>query len=272
MAETVKQAALIEDQTFEKNRDARFRRAQNFLDENYDRFSTLQGATWAENRVYFDALSKILFYVKDDRWTAVLEKIYWPLRQANFAKGADRETLMDLYMANRQYNQAADFRAKLPEWQSKDLPKPPKLVTKKIEAGEAVVLDIKDKSTLEATSFSLATYTGLVMVGSPNCHFTNNAAHDMLKAKKSLPSLAQYTVLLAPQESIDFNQVSQWNRSHSELPYRLVYREKMYKDLSFDSFPAFYFMKDGKIVEKQDGWPRGGNLAALRAGFKKIGL
>jgi hypothetical protein len=126
----------------------------------------------------------------------------------------------------------------------------------------------EDGKKLVAESVDVNRATSIVAIGSPVCHFTQNAIKDIDANDRLRDEFERHAIWIAPQDDqIRSNEFVEWNRQHPHQQMRIAYREDEFTFVSSWNTPTFYFMRRGKVVKTVTGWPTAGNLEALLAGM-----
>ena len=99
----------------------------------------------------------------------------------------------------------------------------------------------------------------VVMITHPHCGFSRRAFQDFDQSTKDY--LTNNGVLIAPvlkkHEDEELSGVIAWNKDHPDSQHIPVDSENKLKDLSLNSTPQFYFFRDGNLIGKVTGWPKG---------------
>jgi hypothetical protein len=233
----------------------RVQRAKTYIDQNFDRLSKQETDDWMENRIHFDSLKRINFYLHEDRLNLVLEKLYWKLRLTGFAKEQDAKDLYESFLVHRQLDEAVAFFKKLPDFLTNEYIPVTKIGRRPADMTGPLLL--------------LSSYTGVVIIGSPSCQFTRVALVDLLKTQKA--KFFKNAVVVVPQELVEFEVLKKWNTAHPSLPYKVAYRQQEFKPLEFGTLPTFYFLKNGSVAYTFEGWSlKDNSLAKIEEGLSKI--
>lgn len=114
----------------------------------------------------------------------------------------------------------------------------------------------------------------IIVIAHPTCGFTRAAA-DAANADPELLQMlsGRRTLWLSPQDgTLDTGIFSDWSERHSELPIHIVARQSDFPDIGYWGTPTFYILRDGSVVARVVGWPRGGNKAALQQALGAAGI
>lgn len=121
--------------------------------------------------------------------------------------------------------------------------------------------------------FNIRARAQVIVLASTGCHFSTAAARD-IEADAQLSSLFHdYGQWVAPPSEITaFDAVREWNRLHPDLRLGIAFDGDALPMVARAETPVFYFLDHGMVVDMVVGWPDGGNLDALRRGWRKINL
>lgn len=129
------------------------------------------------------------------------------------------------------------------------------------------------KRELVRFRFNIRAPAQVIVLASTGCHFSANAARD-IEADPLLRDLfREYGQWVAPPSEVTaFDAVREWNEAHSALRLGIAYDNAALPMVERFETPVFYFLDHGTVVDSVVGWPRGGNLDAIRRGLRKIDL
>ncbi|MDQ7772524.1 MAG: hypothetical protein RDU13_03255, partial [Elusimicrobiales bacterium] len=94
----------------------------------------------------------------------------------------------------------------------------------------------------------------IVIAAFPGCSAADRALEEIGAAPGTLEVFKKHGVPLT--EKVDFARIGKWNGSH-DLKYRLAASREDWPDIDFSLSPTFYFMRDGKIAYRFNGWGPG---------------
>lgn len=116
---------------------------------------------------------------------------------------------------------------------------------------------------------------GPVIIGlvDPQCHFCASLNKDLRADPQLLTQLERHTIWLAPLGGVlQFKRLQRWNRAHPHEKIGVIYKPADWPMITVMAVPQLFFMKDGLVVQKIDGWPQGGHVNELEVDLRKIGL
>lgn len=119
----------------------------------------------------------------------------------------------------------------------------------------------------------LDTPAQIVVVAQPSCHFARNAAAAISADEVLAPIFERHAKWLMPRGvRLNFDATQEWNREHPAMAMTLAVDEDEWPMFDNWGSPTFYFLKDGVLLLKIEGWPEGGRRAELVRGLRMIGL
>lgn len=97
----------------------------------------------------------------------------------------------------------------------------------------------------------------VVIVASPGCSFSRKFL-EQLKTDTELAGYARRSLLLFPKGgSLLIPAVHEWNAANPDHPFEYMYAVDEWPGLVCWQMPLFYFLQDGKVVSRIDGWQSG---------------
>lgn len=107
----------------------------------------------------------------------------------------------------------------------------------------------------------------LVIIGHPLCHFSANAVRE-ISTRDDLAARFKDAIWLAPPGTkLDVAQMQRWNRTYPKSPIAFTDQRDDWPMFDAWATPTFYFLTDGKVVARVQGWPPEGGEAALDRAF-----
>jgi hypothetical protein len=213
----------------------------------------------------FDAAAQANF---ENPGSAALDELLLVHRELG-RRGVDtRRTLDDnvfdaLYSA-RRFEQARSFAAARPQLADKSVPRVADGLGPGFEGRSAYQYDAA-ANTLTRQALPHPAGTELVMVVSAACHFS----HDALAAIGSDPTLqarlraAKLLLVTPPVEAPRLRFVANWNAAHPTLPMWIPFDAGEWQAIDVTGVPAFYLLRDGKVIAHRKGWDGDAGKAAL---------
>jgi len=117
----------------------------------------------------------------------------------------------------------------------------------------------------------------IVMVMSPGCHFSVSAIQDLMADPGIAPVLKEYGLFV----SRDFAPIdlAAWALRFDVNPHSIyiAYKDRNFAGINLRSYPGFYFMENGKILDYMVGWQadktkKTQSIARFRKGLGAVAL
>lgn len=220
---------------------------------------------------YFSAAHTIGFYTMRPSYATQLRQILDELQRRKLVTPIGRQQMLDGYIRARMFEDARAFAADPANAGLKPLPT---IRDESSSENSLTLWRIQDAGqTLVRHDFELADQPVLLVLGPPNCSFSEKAAEDIAKEGDLFELMARHSIWLMPQSSIpDVSQLNVWSTSQPGWPKELIHLDSDWPFIDFNMSPGFYFLENGKVVSHVQGWPGPEQLAELREGFRKIGV
>ncbi|MCX7513441.1 hypothetical protein [Frateuria sp. STR12] len=217
----------------------------------------------------FQAADLVGYYSGEPKFVDDMEADVSALEREGKATAHDRRDLYEAFLQTRQFNKARIFSAAHPDLSLEEIPK---IDGAKLEDRPSSLLVSENGKSLAWHNVKIGS-SQIVVVSHPECHFTQNAVRYIEDHPALARVLAEHSTWIAPPgRSLDVDAISSWNRDHPSESIALASAQSDWPMISSWETPAFYFLKDGQLVETVIGWPKGGNTKALADGLRKIGL
>ncbi|UGB45333.1 hypothetical protein LQ772_15330 [Frateuria edaphi] len=113
----------------------------------------------------------------------------------------------------------------------------------------------------------------IVIFGSPNCRYSQNAARD-IEADPALRRLFRaHAQWVAPARNIvDFGTMQSWNRDHPAQKLAILQDDDELPYVASMRTPVFYILRRGQLAATLEGWPGPDQRDALRRHLVAVGL
>lgn len=199
---------------------------------------------------FFYIFRKASFYFPDRIDFAEKLKILFDKKEAQkLLSEDDKSIVLRSFVEARMFEEAKSFSLKyfLDDYYIPD--KVP--IKQKSEVKGRVLYFSDDKKELKIKKVNLKKYK-LAVIFSPTCGATENALTYLLKDETSRMAIRNNSIFLTrrylPKELFDFAEKFKLKNIY------IVYKSKDFEGLYFYSYPIFYFIKDGKIVDEIRGF------------------
>ena len=210
----------------------------------------------------FMAARLTMFYAPSE---ALVRHMYVDLRALEAKGAATAKQYSDMFRSlveQRRFDEANSIARAHPEISVEKLPA---IQLPSAIAGPYALRVVDNGDTLVAEKFELDQRgSAIVAIGSPVCHFTQNAIGEISGDDHLRKEFEEHAVWIAPQDDrLHLQEFVDWNQSHPRQQMRIAYREEDFSYISSWNTPTFYFVRDGKVVRVVTGWPAEGNTKAL---------
>jgi hypothetical protein len=113
----------------------------------------------------------------------------------------------------------------------------------------------------------------VLVVSHPRCHFSRAAMHD-IEADPALRQVfhAHARWLAPPGGSFSVDAIQEWNREHQGQTTALAFRREEWPMIDSWETPSFYFLENGVVMAKVQGWPGGGRRDELVTALRRVRL
>ncbi len=213
----------------------------------------------------FDAANLAAF---DNPGSAALDQLLLVHADLN-ARGVDTRRVLDksvleAMLAARRFEQARGFAATRPHLDAGAVPHVADPLAPGFRGRSVFAYDAA-RNTLTRQAVPPPPGAELVMVVGAGCHFSRDA----LDAIGNDPALqkrlrdAKLLLLTPPTEAPSLRFVADWNAGHAALPMRIPFEAREWQGIDMPGVPAFYLLKEGKVVARHRGWAGEEDRAAL---------
>jgi hypothetical protein len=219
---------------------------------------------------FLEASMTLSFYLNERAYADQMRSAFDELERRGLDKKHHGKDMFDHYVAARMLDEAALFAKQHPH---ADLPKLPRYKDVSTAGLPTLWRFSGDGMTVTRHSLPPTTSAHVVVVSSPWCHFSLDAAEAIMRDARLSRLMANHSTWIVPQSVVpDFGAIPQWNRAHPSTPMEVVYRRNEWPSISSWGTPGFYFFKDGQLAATVVGWPGDDQKARIEGGFRTIGL
>jgi hypothetical protein len=208
------------------------------------------------------------FYTSDQRYLDAMAQALAGLQATNTDEARHRKAWYRALVQARRFAEARAFRARHDIGSAPPLPERIIDLVRSAEGATAWKLEADD--TLRRVPLAPEAISILV-VAHPGCGFSRRAADDIGKdpeLKRLFESRAQW---LAPQDAnLDAQAFRNWNEAHPHLSMLIAHDADELPQLTTWATPTFYFLREGRVIAKVEGWPHGGRRDALLAAARTL--
>lgn len=267
----------VQNRTFELKYDSR-KRAEEITAEFHRLFSAqldasaLNQASNEDLAVLFTAASTAMFYASSKEGSRTVEKIFAALESRRATSNEQVKEMHNTFVSIRDFARARAIQERFGIVDSVELPTSVKDAPSTASAISLWKVD-RSKSEIEKMPFTFPRGPFMIMISSPNCHFSEDAITAIGKEPSLAKLFSKHGLFLAPQlHDFDFRRIQSWSASKPQYSFAAVNVREEWAEMREWATPTFYFFHDGALKNSFSGWPAEGNMERLRRGLEIIGL
>lgn len=266
LSETLEKTIDIAD----VERGERVERKYRQLFSSYDN-SALPALENADLDSLFRATRLVARFTNNRAYVRDLEAIVGELRSRGLAEDEHLESLYGIYLIFRMFEEARELSASSSRV---GLDPVPQLIDRGSAGGAPteLIVDQRDFRLLRRP-VDLESGAVIVVVAHPLCGFSRNAMLTVAADPVLAPIFDTHAHWIAPVDrTLDFELIRRWNVEHPGVDVTLAYAHDEWPEFDSWATPAFYFLRDGKVEDKVEGWPDGGRRQELLRALRTIEL
>lgn len=241
--------------------------SENLTDEK--RSAVLAREAVDELNDVFEAAYLVNFYTGERLYSNHMRDAYNALERISKLNKKNVTEMYHAYIVSEDFNKAKELRIE----KSIDVEPPPSVKNGRNTINSELAWSIDfDNNTIEQFEMPLEK-KGLRIYAlvSPRCHFAQNAVTAIEKNKELSELLrGRLSLIMRIDQNFSMKDLKEWNRQHPEYPITILSGIKNWQIFNEWSTPTFYILKDGKLKEKIEGWPAGGNEKKLISSINDI--
>ncbi|GGB92818.1 hypothetical protein [Pseudoduganella buxea] len=164
------------------------------------------------------------------------------------------DSLLTAMLAARRFDQARAFAAGRPHLGGTAIPQVDDPLGPSFEGRSAFAYDA-GRNTLTRLALPAAS-TELVMVVSDGCHNSANALQAVAEdtALQARLRAANLVLVTGPSAGVETRLMARWNAAHPAMPILAPYSAAQWHGVDGTFIPAFYLLRNGKVVDRRSGW------------------
>lgn len=200
----------------------------------------------------FKAAYLAAFFSIDQPYISEMKTYLDALDQRHIASASDYIKMHDIFIAARMFNDANEVEATHADL---DMEKAPLITGQRGPAHEPSRLTIAPRGT--ALNYERVDLKGkvLVVIAHPLCHFSVNAVRE-ISEQPLLSQIFKDAIWLAPPGTrLNIPDLRLWNSDHPDATLALMDQRRDWPMFDAWATPTFYFLNNGKVIEKVEGWP-----------------
>lgn len=270
-----KEFAQLQQETSGLPWQARTNRLENFYSRAFAKLQqpgSLNTLSTKDLRSLFDVTGAMAFYSMQPVYATFMRRDLATLAKRNVIEPQLDAQMYGIFIQLRQFKAAKTFAREHPKLDVAPLPvilEDPSLPT----AGPTVLAVSSHGDKVIHRPAALPAGTHILVVGHPLCHFTQRAVKAIEQNPKLVAVFERHAYWVSPQNGqLDVDLFQRWNAQHPAAVMSIAYRQREWPLIDSWQTPTFYFIHDGRVAAKVTGWPKEGNLHALRAAMRSAGL
>jgi hypothetical protein len=217
----------------------------------------------------FDGASTEAFYMHDAATIREAATLLDIMQRRGSATDEHYREMHETFMGARMFDEARALEHQHPV---PDLEVAPDLRSAELVPGQPTELVVDQAARVLLRESVDLQPAQVVVVSHPRCHFSANAMR-YIDADPALSAAFQHARWLAPQHNnLELDALQQWNRQHPQMRHAITYRSDEWPMIDSWGTPTFYFIKDGAVRAKVEGWDGDKTRAELLAGLRQIGM
>lgn len=186
------------------------------------------------------------------------------------ARGIDTRRTFDdavlrAMLAARRFEEARQFIATRPHLADVPVPLVIDPLVPSFRGRSAFAYDAA-RNVLTRLALPISASTELVMVVGAGCHNSDNALQAIQDDSELRARLREANLVLvtAPNAPLDTNLITRWNAANPTLPISVPYSPQEWHGIEVTGIPAFFLLKNGKLVAQRTGWPAEGKSELVK--------
>ncbi|TWI03605.1 hypothetical protein IP90_01419 [Luteimonas cucumeris] len=218
----------------------------------------------------FRAAQTNVFYNPTPKYARSAQTLLAEAQSRGLSRPTDFGYVYKALVSARLFDEAREFADQHPSSDRKPLPQ---LHDAPGLTGATAWALARDKRELTRKPIDLRQPAQVIVVSSPSCHFSQDAARDIRNDPMLAKLFRQHaTWLNPPLGTSDFDDVQAWNREHPDQPMVIAYAKDEWPMFEDWGTPIFYIFKDGELAETVRGWGAGKPHDELSKALGRVGL
>lgn len=197
----------------------------------------------------------ITFYIQDKNIITDYQTYFRLLEKNNWAVSKNYRNLYAAFIKNRMFAKANLFYENHP---NQNLNKLPKIIDDNSTDGRIVIYttDGKNKNILTKKKLALPKDLSIIVLAHPFCHFCQRAAKHLSSNQPLSTFLKENSTWIAPIDgNVRSDILFDWHKTYPNFSISYIQYMADFPMLDYWGTPSFYFVKDGKVLDKLVGWP-----------------
>lgn len=219
----------------------------------------------------FEALEVVAFYSHGTAPARELLSLASELERRSLATAQQLETVHAALVAARLLDEARAFHDAHPDLEARRVPAVEDRTTQSGGDPPVLVWDA-GRGMLVRESVDLDAEYQVLVVSHPSCGFSQAASGAIQDDPELGPLFERHaTWIVAPPGNLPLDAIERWQSAQPAQRIALIDSPPTWSFIEVEQTPTFYFLRNGDVVERVQGWPDEGNREALVAGLQRIG-
>lgn len=218
---------------------------------------------------YVDALYEITFYTQNKSICIEYLRLFNLYQLKGWATQSDYKNMYSALIRNRLFKEAQGF---YDAHKLHGLDALPKLTRTNVSKRKIIVYSFDKHSahTLNTENFEFSKSKEIIMVAHPHCHFCFNAATAISKDQTLKQFFKKNVHLISPPDgNIQTEPLHDWFDRFPFLEIKYIANFSDFPMIDYWGTPTFYFLENGKVIDKITGWPKQGRMKELNSKINK---
>src|SRR5690606_31779797 len=219
----------------------------------------------------FEALEVVAFYSHGTAPARELLSLASELERRSLATAQQLETVHAALVAARLLDEARAFHDAHPALEARRVPAVEDRTTQSGGDPPVLVWDA-GRGVLARESVDLDAEYQVLVVSHPLCGFSQAASGAIRDDPELGPLFERHaTWIVAPPGNLPLDAIERWQSAQPAQRIALIDSPPTWSFIEVGQTPTFYFLRNGDVVERVQGWPDEGNREALVAALQGIG-
>ena len=219
----------------------------------------------------FAALEVVAFHSSGAAPARELLSLASELERRSLATAQQLETVHAALVAARLLDEARAFHDAHPDLEARRVPAVEDRTTQPGGAPPVLVWDA-GRGMLVRESVDLDAEYQVLVVSHPSCGFSQAASGAIRDDPELGPLFERHaTWIVAPPGNLPLDAIERWQSAQPAQRIALIDSPPTWSFIEVGQTPTFYFLRNGDVVERVQGWPDKGNREALVAALQGIG-
>lgn len=250
------------------------------LERDYEIFFSLAALPSSELdegglRLSFRAANILLFYSNvfdykvSKKYLFDLIERFNELQRRGLQSDKELRDIHDAFVTARMFDEAKRIRGAYP---SVDLYVPSEIdISEGFDAKRPGLLSVSsDNDRFRLGNIKIDEGDRIIVVA--ECHISKDAAFAIDKDPELRAAFEKVGAIwvMPASSALDVNSVKEWNREHPRQSIGIAYMNEPWAGIDFSAMPTFYFLRNGKLISKLDGWPSSGVPKEIRDAIRSL--